>query len=42
MDGLGVGWTSSFQQLEKMVGCVIHSGLHMQQIWGCHGSAQQT
>lgn len=22
-------------------GCVIHSGLHIQQIRGCHGSAQQ-
>lgn len=41
MDGLDAGWISSFQQLEKLVGCIVHSGLHAQQIWGCHGSAQQ-
>lgn len=41
MDGLGAGWISSFQQLEKLVGCIVHSGLCVQHIWGCHGSAQQ-
>lgn len=40
MGGLDAGWISSFQQLEKLVGCVVCSGLHIQQIWGCHSSVQ--
>lgn len=40
MDRLGAGWIFSFQKHEKMVGCTVHTGLPVQQIWGCHGSAQ--
>lgn len=34
-------WIFSLQQLEKLVGCIVCSGMNVQQIWGCYGSAQQ-
>lgn len=40
-DELDLSWIFFFQQLGKPVVCIACSEMHVQQIWGCYGSAQK-